>query len=348
MTRSDLIIRILTLFLVLLTISAMLVYGYYVHGQRPLAVNPPDGSAFLLGKMFVAVAAALCIMFALRSPVLLRRDRELSPQVVPAIVISALGITAAAYLAIFEPLRLNDMIQELRPIATFTEFGLTIALVPLGLATCRLYRSGKGTVLGIPGWLLVSGLCLAVFLIAMEEASWGQHWFGWGTPEVFAANRQNETNFHNFYTHRFEFAFYSAATAAFIMLPALWPVGQSGPFSGVDFYVPPAWFGLVFLPVCALVFDEWNALPQEIPIYLGLFSGAIIAYRMRAAGQRAIGFSMVGVLVVMQILILLFAFGLPEGYEVSEIRELYIAAAVLTYSVLLYRRAGLAVARSSA
>ena len=32
-----------------------------------------------------------------------------------------------------------------------------------------------------------------------EEASWGQHWFGWDSPEYFEANnRQGETNFHNF------------------------------------------------------------------------------------------------------------------------------------------------------
>jgi len=31
-----------------------------------------------------------------------------------------------------------------------------------------------------------------------EEASWGQHYFGWGTPEALAAvNAQQETNIHN-------------------------------------------------------------------------------------------------------------------------------------------------------
>ena len=31
-----------------------------------------------------------------------------------------------------------------------------------------------------------------------EEASWGQHWFGWGTPDYFLeVNYQDETNIHN-------------------------------------------------------------------------------------------------------------------------------------------------------
>ncbi len=36
------------------------------------------------------------------------------------------------------------------------------------------------------------------FLLCMEEISWGQHWFGWDTPEALSElNTQNETNFHN-------------------------------------------------------------------------------------------------------------------------------------------------------
>lgn len=40
-------------------------------------------------------------------------------------------------------------------------------------------------------------LLMLVFL-AGEEISWGQHWFGWATPQDFAAlNEQGETNLHN-------------------------------------------------------------------------------------------------------------------------------------------------------
>lgn len=38
----------------------------------------------------------------------------------------------------------------------------------------------------------------ASLYIAGEEMSWGQHWFGWGTPESWSEiNRQDETNLHN-------------------------------------------------------------------------------------------------------------------------------------------------------
>jgi hypothetical protein len=41
-------------------------------------------------------------------------------------------------------------------------------------------------------------LGLACLYFAGEEASWGQHWFGWQTPEMMGElNDQGETNLHN-------------------------------------------------------------------------------------------------------------------------------------------------------
>jgi hypothetical protein len=46
--------------------------------------------------------------------------------------------------------------------------------------------------------LWVALLTLGCIYFAGEEASWGQHWIGWATPEGWAAvNDQQETNIHN-------------------------------------------------------------------------------------------------------------------------------------------------------
>lgn len=82
------------------------------------------------------------------------------------------------------------------------EFGLlelgTIVLLLIGLATSvRLFlarRSLPAPWLG--AWMGV--FSLGVLYFAGEEASWGQHYFGWDTPEALAAvNAQAETNIHN-------------------------------------------------------------------------------------------------------------------------------------------------------
>lgn len=45
-------------------------------------------------------------------------------------------------------------------------------------------------------WVLIWALACVYF--AGEETSWGQHYFGWSSPEMFqAVNRQQETNIHN-------------------------------------------------------------------------------------------------------------------------------------------------------
>lgn len=49
---------------------------------------------------------------------------------------------------------------------------------------------------GLIYWYLLLGF--GVLFFAGEEASWGQHWFGWETPDgMKALNDQEETNLHN-------------------------------------------------------------------------------------------------------------------------------------------------------
>ena len=49
---------------------------------------------------------------------------------------------------------------------------------------------------GLWFWILIAAL--GSLYMSGEEASWGQHWFGWGTSTEWAAiNDQGETNFHN-------------------------------------------------------------------------------------------------------------------------------------------------------
>lgn len=49
-----------------------------------------------------------------------------------------------------------------------------------------------------PGAFVTWAWAALMFVFCGEEISWGQHWLGFGTPEVLAAhNRQREFNIHN-------------------------------------------------------------------------------------------------------------------------------------------------------
>lgn len=68
-----------------------------------------------------------------------------------------------------------------------------VLLVGLLLSLHTVTKAENGT---MRGWLII--VALGIFYLLGEEASWGQHYFGWQTTGIFAQiNDQNETNIHN-------------------------------------------------------------------------------------------------------------------------------------------------------
>lgn len=76
---------------------------------------------------------------------------------------------------------------------------MTHILMPLAtaiVAVLALRTAGARATWRLQAWL--AALILGSIYIAGEEASWGQHFFHWSTPEYWAGiNRQEETNLHN-------------------------------------------------------------------------------------------------------------------------------------------------------
>ena len=71
---------------------------------------------------------------------------------------------------------------------------LPLFVVAIALRMSFRFPANTDVRLKVWVWLLGAGC----FYIAGEEASWGQHIFGWGTPEAWSElNRQQETNLHN-------------------------------------------------------------------------------------------------------------------------------------------------------
>jgi len=93
----------------------------------------------------------------------------------------------------------------------FIENGTVLLLIPAALfmlmAAWRYWQSTSHSNVGsqlnvnptnklVAVWFLLGAMVCIGF--AGEEASWGQHWVGWESPEYFAENnRQGETNVHN-------------------------------------------------------------------------------------------------------------------------------------------------------
>lgn len=70
---------------------------------------------------------------------------------------------------------------------------LVLAAIGGVLATCWAWRRGDRRLT-----LFFTLFTLGCIYFGGEEASWGQHWFGWATPDEWRAlNDQAETNLHN-------------------------------------------------------------------------------------------------------------------------------------------------------
>ncbi|WP_336057551.1 hypothetical protein [Nitratireductor sp. CH_MIT9313-5] len=311
-------------------------YGHFLLGVEILDKGAPDFSLFGLAKTLAAILAAMGIVLV--GTRLRGRDAiGIPPFALPSISGSMLFLLATALAVILVPRSLNHFVRELQPLSVLTEVVLVGALVFLVLSVSAAWRTGRGMLLGINGGVIHALLSGAVFLILMEETSWGQHWIGFGTPEAFKGNLQNETNLHNFYTYRFELVYYSAAVLAFVLLPAFWPKRLPQMLSQFGYYVPPTWFALFALPVCGLMYESWNIIPYQIWFFCGLLTAVVIGrndvkLRMAALIQAAL-------LMLSQLVFLTLGHNMEDGYELSEVREFFISVLIAGYALITWRRA---------
>lgn len=193
------------------------------------------------------------------------------------------------------------------------EFGFSETLTVLLFAAAAIYafRIGLDRASGRASgnawlrrlFLLYGALAL---LVAGEEASWGQHLFGWGTPDWLAeANKQQETNLHNVFERAADQKPRAIASlaifAAAVVVPLLRRFGllRLAAWPGLRALMP----GLVFAPVGCLVL-----LP-------------------RVVDRAQVWFDV----------------ALPGGWHVptrhyQEIQECFIGMFALMYAVALYRR----------
>ncbi|MCY0149670.1 hypothetical protein OEG84_18635 [Hoeflea sp. G2-23] len=234
------------------------------------------------------------------------------------------------------PEALRAAVSELGPIAVLQEAAIALALVFLVVT----FAAGKGLrdirVLGLPGRLLAAGMALAVLLLLLEETSYGQHYFGWGTPAQFEGNTQQETNLHNFYTIRFEMIYYGVAFAAFVLAPLLLQALPGQLRGKLDHFIPPADFTLLAMPLVAGMYASWNIMPQQMMFFAGILIFAVLLLRWRMVRTPAM--AGLAIIIAVQVLYLLLGSNQSSGYEVAEIRENSICFALLGYAVWFWLR----------
>jgi hypothetical protein len=246
-------------------------------------------------------------------------------------------VVLSLYLVIFDREYIAIQVRELGHIALAQEGFILSALVLFVLTFFRGSVGDTGSILFLRFRHILGLIVCAIFLLLMEEISWGQHIFKWATPEEFEGNLQDETNFHNFYTNRFEFVYYSLAFFAFAILPLILVTQHSELADQIQFYVPPVSFGIAALPVVTLMFENWAILPFQLYLMVAVFLVAFIIPHTRDIHRYATMLLLL-LLIVQQPVGLYYGHLLHLSFELSEMRELIIAFVLMMYSIWLYAK----------
>jgi len=249
----------------------------------------------------------------------------------------ALGV-AATWLFMASPSEFHYFAQEDRPLEWLSALFLLGASALFAFESVRRRRDAVG--------LVCAGLlCLALFVIGMEEISWGQRLFGFATPERLAeANWQAEFNFHNVQTDLSETVYYFGAGIFLIVLPLLRdlvPVSVAS-HRWLDF-APRRSVALMSVPLAWFTYGHWDLLPIQLTTCLAFF--ALFAWALAAAarGDRIEGLVFLfaaSTLACCQSLFIAFGPASVDIPDATEYKEFFIGLGFVWYAASVVRNAG--------
>jgi len=178
--------------------------------------------------------------------------------------------------------------------------------------------------------LVFAALCaLALFLLGMEEISWGQRLFGFGTPESFTANRQGEVNLHNFFTTPIHTVYRLGSWAVLILLPFLVTFGpRFRLFDTFHNFLPPRWIAAMSAPVACFNYNTWPFFPTQVVVLSSLLMMAVFWRQALRDRQRTAALTFFAALILMlfaQTTFLVLGDRFVRHWDVTEYQEFFMA-----------------------
>lgn len=328
----------------MMLVAAVVVGDYLLFGRSLLEKGAPHFDVQGLARAVGCGAVAFLFFQSLKPDHRIRYDRSVYHLRHVATAMTILMFSSAAAVGIF-PRSLNSIVREGQLVGFITDVVLIVALLHFAIAfrTARRAPAGFGRIFGLSAPSVIAVMFAIVFLILMEEMSWGQHLFGWSAGGLFESNAQNETNLHNFYTYQFEAVYYSTAFIAFVVLPWSWPENTIKLLQPLSLYIPPKIFAAAALPVAGFLYEEWNLVAYQVWFVGAVLIGLHITVNAKQDTQLfRLTSTTVAVMLAAQAIFLIGGHRMIDGYELSEIRELGIAGMIAAYGMIVARRFALA------
>lgn len=179
-----------------------------------------------------------------------------------------------------------------------------------------------------------------LFIMAMEEISWGQRLFNIQTPDFFKNNTQEELNIHNFYTEIFDTIYYSIFILILILAPFLkifYYRFLSHNFFRV-FILNPYIIIIGSLPF-AFHFNKWNFIYTQMCFFCCL-SILVILFARKENNNRSLYFVAIFSLFIIQGLFLTSSEHNAILYKgvLAEYKEILSQLVLLIYSIDVYKK----------
>jgi hypothetical protein len=177
--------------------------------------------------------------------------------------------------------------------------------------------------------LVFAALCAFVlFVLGMEEISWGQRILGFDTPEGLAGNRQGEVNLHNFFTTPVHTIYRLGSWAALVLLPFMVTFGpRFRLFDTFHHFLPPPWIAAMSAPVACFNSNAWPFLPTQVVAFSSALMMAIFwLHARRGRREAALLFGAATLLIVVaQAIFLLGSDRFVRHWDVTEYQEFFMA-----------------------
>jgi hypothetical protein len=215
----------------------------------------------------------------------------------PRLTAWVLGTTVAfhlVYLLAWTHELAEDVLAEDSIVEDVTAVSLLLAAALGALLALRARRAGRPTFV----WGFYALVAVAVFLIGMEEISWGQWIFFWKSPETFKEiNSQGETNLHNIgplqgHSEWFRFAFVAAALGGVLcnrtkaLREIATPRSLTGPLLVIFAYVS---VDLIddFFPRVPWIITTFSSMSEWTEMLIGLAALAYVVLKREALTDLA-------------------------------------------------------------
>lgn len=221
--------------------------------------------AFDIARIIIYILFLLCVLWLVRYNTETNNVNKMRPNWVSILMIllPTLALIFAMVNALFPHVGAlvrmsdNDIFTRpgamLRLVFELVGCGVFLSLVP------RFFRQKQWLAMG-----LMSILALVLFVMGMEEISWGQRVFQWQTSSYFSEhNVQGETNLHNLNTQLFQDVLFFGGFILLAVLPFFYGyikkmLHQVQPLKFVENFLPEPWM-LVAFGAGLMFTDPFNA-----------------------------------------------------------------------------------------